>query len=188
MTSENTPRLLTYEEYYALPEGRYEIYDGVLYEPPPPRYDHQNVAGKLHLMLGNFLAEHPELGEVIIAPFEVRLSTDPPLSVEPDLLVIGVANLERLQDLRFEGPPDLVIEVVSPSNSRNDAVRKRELYGRHGVPEYWMVWPTDERIDVLTQPDYLVTRSVGRGERLETPLLPGFSLDVTALFTRRRAP
>jgi Uma2 family endonuclease len=185
--SENPPRLLTYDEYLALPEGRYEIIDGVLYEPPPPRYDHQNIVGRLHLVLGNFLAAQPELGEVMLAPFEVRLRLEPPLAVEPDLLFVSAANLARLGDERLDGPPDLAVEVVSPSNSRHDAIRKRELYGRYGVQEYWLIWPGDERIDVFSQPDYLQMRTVGKGERLETALLPGFSLDVTELFKKRGA-
>jgi Uma2 family endonuclease len=185
MASENPPRRLTYAEYEALPEGRYELYDGVLYEPPPASYGHQAVLGNLYFLLRSFLDAHPELGVAILAPFEVRLATEPPMLVEPDLLIVGPASLERLSDRRLEGPPDLAIEVASPSNSRNDAIRKRELYGRFGVPEYWLIWPTDDTIDVFTQPDYMRCRTVGKGERFETPLLPGFELDVAALFARR---
>jgi Uma2 family endonuclease len=186
MAYESGSSFMTYEQFMALPEGRYELFDGVLYEPPPPSYDHQDILANLYLAVGGFLKAHRALGKALFAPFGVVLRREPrPLVVEPDLVFIAAAHLDRIVNGCLEGPPDLAVEVISPSNSRNDTVRKREIYERFGVREYWLVWPTDRQIDVFVlggNGTYGEHRSYGCGDRLETPLLPGLAIDVGEVF------
>jgi Uma2 family endonuclease len=185
MASENPKPLLTYEDLLALPCERRELDYGVLYEPPAPRYDHQNVAGRLFRKLADFLDAHPALGTAVIAPFDVILKEgNPNLAVQPDILVVA---RERLGETRLVGPPDVAIEVVSDKSSRRDTIYKRELYARHGVPEFWLVWPTDERIDVFVlEPGrpYGEPRTYEAGDTFQSDVLPGFSPDLAWLFAR----
>jgi Uma2 family endonuclease len=111
----------------------------------------------------------------------------PAIVVQPDVLFIAATQEEIIQDV-VRGAPDLVVEVVSPGSERADGVVKRDLYAAHGVREYWLVWPDEARIDVFTRADgpvYPAPRSFGPGERVETPLLPGFALEVDRVFAGR---
>jgi Uma2 family endonuclease len=80
------------------------------------------------------------LGKIISAPFEVKLWPDGP-SREPDLLFVSNDNLERLGEKRFDGGPDLVVEIVSAGSVREDKVRKFDEYEQAGVSEYWIIDP-----------------------------------------------
>lgn len=81
-----------------------------------------------------------DLGTVLAAPFEVKLWPGGP-SREPDLLFIRNDNLAQLGSRRFEGAPDLVVEIVSPGSVREDKVRKFSEYEQAGVGEYWLIDP-----------------------------------------------
>jgi Uma2 family endonuclease len=87
-----------------------------------------------------FFVNITQLGKVVSAPFEVKLS---PLksSREPDIFFVSNENLSRLKGKRLEGAPDLVVEIISPSSVREDKVRKFDEYEQAGVPEYWLIDP-----------------------------------------------
>ena len=80
---------LTYDDFLLFPDDgrRHELIDGVHYVTPAPRVRHQELVGRLHLALGNYLSEHPAAGRVLLAPVDVVLSNHD--IVEPDLLVIA---------------------------------------------------------------------------------------------------
>ncbi|MCK5405375.1 MAG: Uma2 family endonuclease, partial [Desulfobulbaceae bacterium] len=89
--------------------------------------------------------------EIFIAPFDVRLTNKPEANdeeintvVQPDLLVVCDQN--KLDERGCKGPPDLIIEILSPSTAIVDLKTKRDLYERHGVREYWIVHPTDKTL------------------------------------------
>lgn len=88
-------------------------------------------------------------------------------------------------EANIQGPPDLVAEVASPSSTRIDAITKRRLYARYGVPEYWLVSLDAEQIAVHLADEaghYGKPSLYKPGDRLTTPRLPGFALDVAAFF------
>ena len=85
----------------------------------------------------------------------------------------------------MQGAPDLVVEILSPSTAKQDRGKKRALYGKHGVIEYWLVDPVAETIQIhRLQGEILVpTRTFGREEMLRSPLLVGLELHLDDIFS-----
>lgn len=174
------------EDYELFPDDgqRHELIDGEHVVTPAPTTRHQSIVMRLGTALYGF-ATPRRLAMVLPAPADVILS--PHDVVQPDLLLVAVDRLDIVRN-RVEGPPDLAIEILSPSSRRTDEVLKRRAYERWGLAELWIVDPDVERVRV----DRLeAERRFGRarelsaehGEVLETPLLPGFSMTLAELFT-----
>lgn len=128
-------------EDWRLWEGRWELIDGVAFDmTPAPSLEHQRVASLLHLRIGTAL----EIGrkasggncEAFFAPIDVFLGGG---VVQPDLVV--VCDDARKTEKGIVGPPDLVVEILSPRTASRDHTRKRWLYEAAGVPEYLIVDP-----------------------------------------------
>lgn len=190
MALEHPPALLSYADFLRLPpESPGEVIDGELIVGPAPLVPHQRVVGTIYQAIANFLDAAPALGEVFIAPLDVVLRAERPATVlQPDVLFISAAREDIIRG-GVHGAPDLAVEVVSPGSARTDGVVKCALYAAHGVREYWLVWPEEARIDVFVPGEggsYGPPRELGGGDRLETPLLPGFSLEVSRVFAGRR--
>ena len=172
----------TYKDYCATPDDeRYELLNGDLMMVPAPNRKHQEVLTRLYLELGVFTKEH-RLGKVYVAPFDVVLSdTD---VVQPDLLFISRAREHTLTDDNVRGAPDLVIEILSPSTANRDLGYKHDLYGRHGVLEYWIVDPMAENVAVHRQRDgrLELAETLGRQDTLRTTLLDGLQLKLDDIF------
>ena len=173
----------TYEDYRRLPDDgwRYEVIRGRLHEAPAPRPKHQRALGRLFLAISRFVEERG-LGEVYLSPIDVLL---PGLAspVQPDLLFIREDRLSTVTDEAIEGAPDLVVEVLSPSNWSTDRRDKFEVYARAGVAEYWIV-DTDERtIEVfgLRGQAYDLVDKRGAGEVVRSRLLSGFEVSIDGL-------
>ena len=147
---------LTYEAWLALPETkqRYEIVDGVLIMPPAPTPDHQWIMSEIFLRLRNFV-DDKGLGVVLPAPVDLLIQRQPLRTRQPDILYLsgertGIRGRAQLKGLQFlEIPPDLVAEVLSPSNTRRDIESKLEDYRQIGVKECWLISPEAETIEVL---------------------------------------
>ena len=131
----------TYEEYLSVAaETRIvEWADGEIIEYMPPLIEHQDLTGFLFSLFSAFVGEL-DLGKVVIAPSEVRLWPDGPAR-EPDVFVVLKSRISGFDNWRFNGAPDLVVEVVSPGSVREDRVRKFTEYEQAGVREYWLVDP-----------------------------------------------
>ena len=172
----------TYEDYCATPDDkRYELLNGDLMMVPAPNMRHQRVLARLGTRLRQFTQEHG-LGELFFAPCDVVLSdTD---VVQPDLLFISRAREHTITDENVRGAPDLVIEILSPSTADRDLGYKHDLYGRHGVPEYWVVDPLAETVAVHRRRDgeLKLTATFGRRDTLRTPLLRGVNLELEDVF------
>ena len=168
----------TYEDYCRVADDkRYELLNGELMMVPAPNTKHQRVLGRLYMELARFIQQQG-LGEVYVAPVDVILSdTD---VVQPDLLFISRAREHRITDENVRGAPDLVIEILSPSTADRDVGYKHELYGKHGVLEYWIVDPLAETVAVHRQRNGRLELSgtFGRRDRLGTALLEGLQLDL----------
>jgi Uma2 family endonuclease len=138
--------VLTYEDYAALPDDgrRYEIHEGVLSVTPAPGTRHQRISAKLYVLLRHHV-EARSLGEVLYAPVDVILS--PTTVVQPDLLFVETARAAAVSARGIEGPPSLVVEIISPSTPTIDRRTKLQLYARHRVPHYWIVDPDARAID-----------------------------------------
>ena len=167
----------TYEDYLATPEDeRYELLDGHLIMIAALNLKHQRVLLELARRLAQFIDDRGR-GELFIAPCDVYLSdTD---VVQPDLLFVSREHGHLLSDgHKVRGAPDLVIEILSPSSADTDRGAKRDLYGAHGVAEYWLVDPIAETISIHRQREGILatTVTVTRGETLRSPLLAGLEL------------
>ena len=132
-----------------------------------------------------FLALHPFVerlgGAVLFAPLRLRIREGK--FREPDILLVQDANDSRRQNDYWRGA-DLVMEVVSPDDPDRDLRVKRLDYAEAQIPEYWIVNPIDESVTVLTLRNdaYEEHGAFGRGQRAESALLEGFSIEVSELF------
>jgi Uma2 family endonuclease len=178
---------LTYDDFLLFPDDgrRHEIIDGEHYVTPSPNLRHQRLVGRLHLSIGNYLAAHPGAGQVFLAPLDVVLSYHD--VVEPDLLFVAGDQAAIMTEKNIQGPPALVIEVISKSTRKKDAQTKRRLFERTGVREYWLVDPELDLVQVLraSEAGKLVRVEELAAEddaTLTTPLLEGWQLSMRALF------
>ena len=172
----------THADLLLMPDDgkRREIIDGELYVTPSPVNYHQMILFNLTMAFGKFLEVHP-LGKLRFAPLDVILSEYDVL--EPDLLFVLNEHRDYLQDW-VRGAPDLVVEILSPSTEARDRGIKLKTYARYGVGEYWIVDPVEQTVEVyrLTEDGFRLAATGAKGKRIETPLLPGFSLAVSAIF------
>ena len=176
---------LTYEDLVKLPEDglRHELVDGEHFMTPSPIVLHQQVAKRLVLSLGGF-ADHSGCGEVLFAPVDVVLS--PYDVVVPDIFFLSRDHVGRLHGSHLTEPPDLVIEILSPSTRGRDLGAKLRLYERFGVPEHWVLDPAAATARVFPHGPRGygegMLLSAARGDALTTRFAPGWSLPLSDLF------
>ena len=129
------------EVFRNLPEGTLaELIDNVIYMSPTPVTNHQKVLQTLFRRLSEQI-EDTDKGQVIVAPFDIYLD-ETSNAVQPDIVVILATNKDQpVPKGHFHGSPDLVVEILSPGNRDHDLVKKKELYERFGIKEYWIVDP-----------------------------------------------
>jgi Uma2 family endonuclease len=172
---------LSEEDYLALTTNHLlEYTHGTLEAPPMPTKSHQRLVAALFRLLTAYLAVSPR-GEALFAPYRVQLW--PGKFREPDIIFLLTEHASRFGDDYARGA-DLVVEVVSPDDRRRDLETKRSEYAQAAIPEYWIVDPEMQRITVLTLADaeYAVHGEFGAGDQATSLLLPGFTVDVAALF------
>ena len=163
--------------------SRYEVIAGVLYMSTVPTPLHQWIIRQAALALIRRIYE-PGIGIVFWSPIGLFMPGCDP--VQPDLLVVRMADQGIIGERGIEGVPALLIEVLSPSNPEQDLVVKRACYARAGVPEYWIIRPTERDILVHHQPESAtgqytqISRSAPE-EELVSPTLP-FRAPVAAFF------
>lgn len=176
-------RKLTWEDIKDLPEsqGRTELVDGELVVSPTPSLRHQMICRRLAAVLTQFV-ESRGLGYLFDRPIHVIFSEH--VHYEPDLCFIATDRRLDLDSPYFEGPPDLIIEVISESNRSHDTVVKYRDYERFGVREYWLVDPREEHIRVFTLEGgaYRTLGVFARGEPVASRVLEGIGLDPAAVF------
>lgn len=173
-----------YEDYLRLPDDgkRYEIIDGVLYMANAPSLEHQFAAFKVAFHIELHVAKY-SLGLVLTAPFEVHLSeTSRP--VQPDILFIRAERQPPPGAQFFEGAPDLIVEVVSPSSIRLDRKTKFDAYELAGVTEYWIADPKTRSVEVYTlaHGEYALHGQYTGDEMLTSVVFEGMQIKTSLLF------
>jgi Uma2 family endonuclease len=178
----NPDERYTYKEYKSWPEGeRWELIEGVAYAmSPAPTRSHQKFVVDLVGKLYAFLSGKP--CELLVSPIDVFLPASPEEAedevdtiVQPDVIV--VCDHGKLIEKGVRGGPEFVVEILSPSTAMKDLSKKKALYAKHGVREYWIINPED-----LTVLAYrLEGEGFGRvqeyraGEAVKSDVLEGFS-------------
>ena len=178
-------RKLTYEDFLLFPDDgkRHEIIDGEHFVTPSANVRHQRMLRELYDAV-TAAVRAGGLGEVFFAPLDVVFTRHD--VVEPDLIFVSTARAGIVTAPNLQGAPDLVVEVLSPSNLRHDEVRKRDLYDRGGAAEYWIVDPEADTVKVYRREGEAFARplllAAASGDRLTSPLLPGLALSLVELF------
>ncbi len=175
----------TYEDYLSLlPDDgrRYEIIEGVLYVTNAPSFAHQFTVAQILAQIHQFTNQN-KLGVVLTAPFEVHLS-EKTRPVQPDVLFIGAKNWPAADSQVFEGVPDLIVEVLSPSSVRTDRHIKFDVYEQAGVPEYWIVNPKTHSVEVYTLSggEYAQLGEYAGHEAIQSAILEGLLMTTSTLF------
>lgn len=174
--------LITANELEAMGgDARYELIEGVLHEVSPSSFDSSEVGMRLGIILGSFVFEQ-RLGFLTGADGGYRLEHDPDTVIAPDLGFVGIErrNLRPGDRGFFPAPPDLAIEIISPTDERADIRRKMDLYQRTGVPLVWWIDPIKRTATVQRagQPvQQLADSDVLDGE----DIVPGFSIQLASL-------
>jgi Uma2 family endonuclease len=177
---------LTYEEFLELPETnkRYDVIDGeLLYMSPGPNPKHQRSVLSLSLKLAPVVKER-NLGELFIAPLDVLIRRSPLRTRQPDLLFISRDRLNLIGEQMIEGSPDLVVEILSPSNTRSDLVDKLADYWSIGVQECWLVSIEARTVEVLGYAPSAFLRSglFGLGDLIRSEVLPNLLVKVDEIW------
>lgn len=175
---------LRYEDLRAMPNDgrRYELLEGEVFVTPAPGTRHQRTVGKLHRALADFVEER-DLGEVFLAPCDVVFGER--TAVQPDLLFIRRDRISIVTEANVQGAPDLVIEVLSPSNAAFDRETKLQIYARAGVRELWYLDPqarTAEILELGSDGRYVLAAKLSGSSRITSTVLPGLSLPLGDLF------
>jgi Uma2 family endonuclease len=182
----------TYSDLVALPEDqlRHELIDGEHFVSPSPNTGHQTISKRLFVALTSHVERHQD-GEVLYAPFDVKLSLFTVLV--PDLVYFTAERFARVvNEKHATAAPDLVVEILSPGTRRRDKGRKRAVYDREGVSEYWIVDPEARSITVLRRPGAdagltdVTVLTLAKGETIESPLFPGLQIPLREVFRLAR--
>lgn len=151
---------------------------------PAPSRRHQDYSRNLSFSILKIIEKSP--CKMYIAPFDVRLpipsAKKDTTVVQPDICII--CDLTKLDDYGCNGAPDLIVEILSPGNSKHDADTKFRLYEEAGVQEYWMVEPEEKLVLIYTLQNgiYIGLKPFSEGEIINSPSFPELKIEVDAIF------
>ncbi|MBI3927482.1 MAG: Uma2 family endonuclease [Armatimonadetes bacterium] len=173
----------TYEDYSALPDdgNRYEILYGRLYVTPSPTAGHQIVSKRLQHLL--YQLELAGQGYVFNAPTDLLMPGADP--VQPDLVFLTAAQKHLIRKKGIVGPPELLVEILSPGTARADRTVKLRNYSENGVRQYWIADPNARTVEFLflDGESYRLEASLGPGDVYRSPHLEGLVVDLEWLFS-----
>ena len=180
-----TSRRLTAEEYFALdlPERHTQLVNGEIVVNKP-RLTHQRIVGEIHALFREWCRAASGRGQFGL---EVDVHLDDYNVYAPDVWWVREDHQPARDAARIVGPPDLAVEVRSPSTWRYDVGTKKRVYEATGLPELWLVDANADTVliyrrSTATAETFDVELELGRGEQLTTPLMPGLEIDVADLF------
>jgi len=149
---------------------------------PSPNPDHQTLSFRIGLILGFFLESKNDNGYVASAPCDVKF--DDGNILQPDLLYITEQRKSEIVKERIIGAPDLIVEILSPSNAYYDLRQKKDIYEKYGVKEYIIIDPVLINADLYALKDgiYYLHQRAEKTELLNSLILPGLSFDLKRIF------
>jgi Uma2 family endonuclease len=172
-----------YKSWELKPGERFELITGVAYAMSAPNTSHQRIVS---ILTGEFyIFLKGKTCQVIPSPFDVRLFYEEDDSddtvVQPDLVV--VCDPRKLGEEGCRGAPDLVVEILSPSNMAIEMERKLLLYRKAGVQEYWIVDPKDKHISIYTLKNGEYTLHICHTQDIAKPaVVPGLEIPLSTIF------
>lgn len=175
---------MTTDEYLAGPEAmvRRELVWGVVREPPSPFRAHQGVVTQATVLVSEHVLDH-SLGRVYVSPLDVVLDRQKALVLQPDVMFVSHERRGILNNF-VEGPPDLVVEVISEGSRHYDRVAKLQWYREYGVREYWVIDPEPKEIEVIRLDVEPLQRQTYRGsDAIRSVVLPDFEEIAAGFFT-----
>jgi len=184
--------LYTYADYLSWQfQERVELIRGHLFPmSPAPNIAHQRILGNIHGPMWNHFQQHT--CQLFMAPFDVRL----PVSfkkgktatvVQPDLCV--VCDPQKLDEQGCNGAPDLVVEILSPGNSKREMREKYQVYEEAGVREYWLVYPLDQEVRVYVLNEngqFIGLAPVISEDILRSAVFPDLEIDLKWVFAQKK--
>ena len=172
-------------------EERVELIKGHIFQmSPAPSRRHQNISGSLHIKMGIYLLE--KKCKLYSAPFDVRLLDKSKSSkaneeiytvVQPDLCII--CDPSKLDDRGCIGAPDLIVEILSPGNSKKEMKIKYQLYEEAGVKEYWIVFPSEyvlQQFVLNENGKYELKNSYSEDEIFSAHIFPDLTVNLEEIF------
>jgi Uma2 family endonuclease len=179
-----TPKLLTYEEWLKLPEaeGIEEVVNGEIRKMPPNKILHADTVENLADLLKASVDRNKI--QVRVSTFGLVIRREPLTTRVPDIAVFVRSQVVD-QDGYIHSAPELIVEVLSPANTRAERAEKLQDYESLGVPEVWVVSPEARTVEVLSLKDgRLRTTALLRDGQIKPVHLPGVSVDVAAIWPR----
>lgn len=175
---------LPYDDLKQMPQDghRYEIVDGEPIVSPAPSLIHAKIVVRLLFLIRTYVMRRQPGGRVFTAPVDVRLS--PHRIVEPDVVYVSPERRRLLADpALIDGAPDLIVEVVSPSNRPYDERVKFGIYAEAGVREYWLAGSVRRTLSLFSLDEGAYVRLSLDDGVARSRLLPGLAVSVETLFT-----
>ena len=179
--------IYTYADYLMWKiKDRLELLKGKIFQMGAPSLTHQTVSMNFSRLLSNYFYKTP--CKLFAAPFDVRLAkkgekdNEVYTVVQPDLCV--VCDADKLDERGCWGAPDLIIEILSPGNSKKELKNKYELYQEAGVREYWVIRPDNKEITqfVLENGQYRTLPPIVEGDLIHSTIFPDLSLQTEDIF------
>ena len=177
--------LVTIADLDALPDdgNRYELFEGEIFVSRAPSLSHQRVLGNIYTVVRSYLDQNA-IGEILLTP---GVTFNDFNGAIPDAVFIShQRRREIISGERVTGAPELVIEVLSPGteNERRDRVMKRQVYGKHGVKEYWIADPQNRSLEVYRLKRHTLTlvKTFMDADEITTSVLPGFRCRANQIF------
>ena len=172
----------TYADYCNWDDDkRWELIDGVPYAMAAPSILHQSVSRDIAFQIYQFL--RGKKCKVLYAPLDVRLNADKldNTVVQPDILV--VCDESKFDKSGLIGAPDMVVEILSPTSSSHDMIRKYNLYLKAGIREYWIVDPESQTVvtNILENGQY-IRKDYEEPEVVPISVLEGCTVDLAEVF------
>ena len=182
LTAEEKKRYTAYD-YSLLEEGApFQLINYDLIMSPSPVLLHQLLLIKLIRLVSDFLEASNNEGILAVAPMDVKF--DDGNILQPDIFYITAERKEEVVKDRIEGAPDLIIEILSPSNAYYDLRQKKDIYEKYGVKEYIIIDPIQQNADLYTLKHgfYNLQQKASGAEILQSQLLPGLNFDMKRIF------
>lgn len=181
----------TYADYLTWNfKERLELFRGKIFKmSPAPNRDHQTISARMHLAFANAFKKNP--CNLYYAPFDVRLVKTQTVDekvltvVQPDLCII--CDEDKLDDRGCNGAPDLVVEILSPGDTKKEMGIKFDLYEENGVKEYWLIGPAEKTVLIysLNNKKYIGLKPFIVEDTIKSPLFPKLKFKVRDIFYKK---